>query len=53
VIIGHRATRYGLEYWCGNASLEEIVNTPWPWLDIPIWHYELRAHDLERGSVIG
>ncbi len=48
VIIGHRATRYGLEYWCNGASLEEIVHTPWPWLNIPIWHYELHAYDLER-----
>ena len=52
-IIGHRATRYGLEYWCGDASLEEIVHAPWPWLDIPIWHYELHAHNLERRAVIG
>ena len=28
VVIGHRATRYGLEYWCGDASLEEIVRAP-------------------------
>jgi broad specificity phosphatase PhoE len=48
VIIGHRATRYGLEYWCNGASLEEIVHTPWPWLDIPIWRYELYEHNLER-----
>jgi broad specificity phosphatase PhoE len=41
VVIGHRATRYGLEYWCGHASLEEIVRMPWPWLEIPIWRYEL------------
>ena len=46
VIVGHRATRYGLEYWCNNASLEEIVHAPWPWLDIPIWQYELQAHNL-------
>jgi broad specificity phosphatase PhoE len=51
VIIGHRATRYGLEYWCGNASLAEIVHTPWPWLDIPIWRYELHTHDLDRRPV--
>ena len=50
VIIGHRATRYGLEYWCGHASLEEIVHACWPWLAIPIWPYELHAHDLERRS---
>lgn len=48
VIIGHRATRYGLEYWCGDASLAEIVTTAWPWLDVPIWRYELHAQDLDR-----
>ncbi|HEY5001598.1 MAG TPA: histidine phosphatase family protein [Ktedonobacteraceae bacterium] len=50
VIIGHRATRYGLEYWCGNVSLEEIVQAPWPWLDVPIWRYEL--HDFITPAVI-
>ncbi len=50
VVIGHRATRYGLEYWCGDASLEEIVRTPWQWREIPIWRYELHAHQLERRS---
>lgn len=48
VVIGHRATRYGLEYWCGNASLEEIVRTPWEWREIPIWRYELDIQHLER-----
>lgn len=48
VVIGHRATRYGIEYWCGNASLAEIVGTPWPWLDVPIWRYELHVDNLER-----
>ena len=43
VVIGHRATRYGLEYWCNGASLDDIVRAPWPWLDVPIWHYELHA----------
>ncbi|HCJ35945.1 MAG TPA: histidine phosphatase family protein [Ktedonobacter sp.] len=47
VVIGHRATRYALEYWCDNASLEKIVNTPWEWREIPIWRYELHAHNLE------
>jgi alpha-ribazole phosphatase/probable phosphoglycerate mutase len=51
VVIGHRATRYGLEYWCGDTSLEEIVHTPWKWREIPIWRYELHARDLERHSV--
>ncbi|GER90499.1 hypothetical protein KDW_46610 [Dictyobacter vulcani] len=35
VVIGHRATRYGLLYWCGNTPLAEIVHAPWEWRDIP------------------
>ena len=50
VIIGHRATRYGLKYWCNNVSLAEIVQAPWPWLDVPIWHYEL--HDFIIPAVV-
>jgi broad specificity phosphatase PhoE len=49
-VIGHRATRYGLEYWCGDTSLEEIVRTPWPWLEIPIWRYELHTQHFEQRS---
>lgn len=48
LVIGHRATRYGIEYWCGDASLADIVRTPWEWRDIPIWRYELDANKLER-----
>jgi broad specificity phosphatase PhoE len=48
VVIGHRATRYGIEYWCGDASLEEIVRVPWEWREVPIWRYDLVASDLER-----
>lgn len=48
VVIGHRATRYGLEYWCGDASLEEIVRSDWEWRDIPIWTYSLDAHNLDK-----
>ena len=47
VVIGHRATRYALEYWCGDASLEDIVRTPWEWREVPIWRYELQAQHLE------
>jgi len=50
VVIGHRATRYGIGYWCGNGSLEEIVRTPWEWREVPIWHYEVDAQNLERRS---
>lgn len=50
-VIGHRATKYGLAYWIDNVSLEEIVRKPWEWREIPIWRYELNAHDLERRSI--
>lgn len=40
VVIGHRATRYALEYWCEHTSLEELVRARWEWRDIPIWRYE-------------
>ncbi len=46
-VIGHRATRYGIEYWCGNASLEEIVRTVWEWREVPIWRYQVDAHKLK------
>ena len=50
VVIGHRATKYGLDYWCGDASLDEIVRTPWEWREVPIWRYDLRTHHLEQRS---
>jgi broad specificity phosphatase PhoE len=53
VVIGHRATRLGIEYWCSDASLEEIVRRPWEWRDVPIWRYKLSADELERRAVAG
>ncbi|GCE31560.1 hypothetical protein KDA_70440 [Dictyobacter alpinus] len=53
VVIGHRATRYGLLYWCNNpSSLADIVNAPWEWRDIPIWRHEIHAHDLDRDITV-
>jgi alpha-ribazole phosphatase/probable phosphoglycerate mutase len=51
VVIGHRATRYALDYWCGDASLEEIVCMPWEWRAVPIWPLEVLADHLEQRSV--
>ena len=51
VVIGHRGTRYGLEYWCGDATLEEIVHKPWIWRALPIWRYELSTHTLSEWQV--
>ena len=39
MIIGHRATQYGLEHWIKNIPISDIVNAPWKWQ--PGWTYEL------------
>lgn len=38
MIIGHRATQYGLEHWIKGVSLREAVTAPWKWQ--PGWVYE-------------
>ena len=39
MIVGHRATQYGLEHWIKRLSLEEIISTSWHWQ--PGWIYHL------------
>jgi len=39
LIIGHRATQYGLEHLIKGKSLEELITTPFKWQ--PGWTYEL------------
>ncbi|MBX3081074.1 MAG: histidine phosphatase family protein [Anaerolineae bacterium] len=51
LVIGHRATKYGLDFWCGDQTLEDIVATPWEWRDIPIWHYDLHAEAFIRRTL--
>src|SRR3989344_2170903 len=29
MVIGHRATQYGLEYWVNKKDLAEVINAPW------------------------
>lgn len=40
MIIGHRATQYGLEHWILGKPLMEIIPAPWKWQ--PGWTYQLR-----------
>ncbi len=40
MIIGHRATQYGLEHLINNIPLETIISTPWKWE--PGWIYNLK-----------
>ncbi|MBI2984351.1 MAG: histidine phosphatase family protein [Candidatus Kerfeldbacteria bacterium] len=37
MIIGHRATQYGLEHWLLGKPLEEVIPAPWKWQ--PGWIY--------------
>lgn len=39
MIIGHRATQYGLENIILNKPLEEVIPAPWKWQ--PGWKYKL------------
>lgn len=39
MIVGHRATQYGLDQWVRGMSLKDAVLAPWQWQ--PGWKYEL------------
>ena len=39
VVIGHAATRYGLEHWTKGLPLEGVISAPWKWQ--PGWVYKL------------
>lgn len=39
MIIGHRATQYGLEHWIKGVSVKDAVLALWKWQ--PGWKYEL------------
>lgn len=38
MIIGHRATQYGLEYLINKIPLEKVIPAPWKWQ--PGWTYQ-------------
>ena len=40
LIIGHRATQYGLEHWIKGVPLKTAVTAPWSWQ--PGWEYTIR-----------
>lgn len=39
LIVGHRATQYGLEYWVKGVSIKDAITAPWKWQ--PGWNYLL------------
>lgn len=40
LIIGHKATHYGVEYFTTGRPLQAMVATPWKWQ--PGWQYQLQ-----------
>lgn len=40
LIVGHRATQYGLDQWIKGTSLHDAVLAPWQWQ--PGWRYEFK-----------
>lgn len=41
MIIGHRATQYGLEHWIRGLPLERVISAPWKWQ--AGWSYTLQS----------
>lgn len=39
LVVGSRATQYGIQRWVDGQTLEEIVSAPWQWQ--PGWTYQL------------
>lgn len=47
LVIGHRATQYGLMHWIDDRPLDEAVTAPWSWQ--PGWVYCLRRVEKKTG----
>jgi broad specificity phosphatase PhoE len=41
LVVGHRATQYGLDQWAKGMRLKDAVLAPWQWQ--PGWEYELES----------
>jgi broad specificity phosphatase PhoE len=48
VVIGHRGTHIGIEYWASEDSLELIVQTPRKLREPPIWQYDFDTDVLKK-----
>lgn len=40
MLIGHRATQYGLEHWLRGVPLKQAITAPWQWQ--PGWTYHFK-----------
>mgnify|MGYP001598165829 CR=1 FL=1 len=41
MIVGRRATQYGLEHWIKKIPLKQVIPEPWKWQ--PGWEYHLES----------
>lgn len=48
VLIGHKATKFALHFWCTADTLEAAVTREWEWLDVPAWRYTCDAAQWAR-----
>jgi broad specificity phosphatase PhoE len=48
LVIGHRATQYGLEHWLNSIPLAQAVVAPWSWQ--PSWTYEIEVAPNEKAG---
>ncbi|MFA6158133.1 MAG: histidine phosphatase family protein [Candidatus Paceibacterota bacterium] len=46
MVIGHRATQYGLDHWIDGVPYEQLVSTKFKWQ--PGWRYELREGKVDK-----
>lgn len=51
MIVGHRATQYGLDQWIKGMSLHDAVLGPWHWQ--PGWRYELTRISGSQSNTTG
>lgn len=42
MIVGHRATQYGLEFFINGVPLEKVIIAPWSWK--PGWQYIIQTN---------
>ncbi len=48
LVVGHRATQYGLEHWLNGVPLVDAVSAPWSWQ--PGWTYEMQGTPSESAG---
>lgn len=51
MVIGHRATQYGIDHWINGVSYEQLVSTKFKWQ--PGWTYELHADGKSAAAAEG